>query len=322
MMFTGIVIAVALVIAPVAASSAAGRMPEARAVRACSGAGPYWPTMTLAIRGNTAWLACKEQLRLLRMNLQNGRRTATVRLEAPVVAVAVGLGSVWALDTGSTLYRIKPRTARVAKRIRLGATAPYNIWIGGGSVWVADDQAARVLRVSPARNKVTARISVGDGPSDMVFAGSRAWVITHRDNTVFRIELATNAATRLATVARGNAAAERLAILGDSLWVTGRGMSLLQVDLETGATHRDIDIAGTGIDVVAAAGALWIPVRTAVVDRTGFPTMTALRRVTTAGTVTTAAAAIGRVDVHGLATGPGSVWIADNTHGFLYRVTA
>jgi hypothetical protein len=320
MKFTGIVIAAALVVAPVAAGFNAGRIPEARAVRACAGAGPYWPTMTLAVRGSTAWVACKEQLRLLRINLENGRRTATVRLEAPVVAVAVGLGSVWALDTGSTLYRVNPRTARVAKRIRVGATAPYNIWIGGGSVWVADDQGARVVRVSPARNKVTAAISVGDGPSDMVFAGSRAWVITHRDNTVFRIDLVTNAATRLATVARGDAAAERLAILGDSLWITGRGMPLLQADLETGAMRRNVDIAGTGIDVIAAAGALWIPVRTAAVDRTGFPTMTALRRVTTAGTVTTQAATVGRVDVHGLAARRGSVWIADNTLGFLYRV--
>jgi hypothetical protein len=61
-------------------------------------------------------------------------------------------------------------------------------------------------------------------------------------------------------------------------------------------------------------------VRTAAVDRTGFPTMTALRRVAPDGTVRTAATARGRVDVHGLASGLGSVWIADNTSGFLYRV--
>jgi hypothetical protein len=71
-----------------------------------------------------------------------------------------------------------------------------------------------------------------------------------------------------------------------------------------------------------AAGNLWIPVRSAAIDRTGFPTMTALRRVTTAGAVTTAATARGRVDVHGLAGGAGAVWLADNTDGFLYRIPA
>ena len=48
--------------------------------------------------------------------------------------------------------------------------------------------------------------------------------------------------------------------------------------------------------------------------------MTALRRVSTGGTVTTPATASGRVDVHGLAAGKGGVWLADNTQGVLYRV--
>ena len=107
---------------------------------------------------------------------------------------------------------------------------------------------------------------------------------------------------------------------GDSLWITGRGVALLEVDPETGATRRYCRHRRHGIDVVATADTLWIPVRTAAVDRTGFPTMTAVRRVTTAGAVTTVATARGRVDVHGLAVGLGSVWLADNTGGFLYRL--
>jgi hypothetical protein len=276
--------------------------------------------MTLALSGRTAWVACKEQARLVRMNLPGGRKTATVQLDGQVLAVAAGLGAVWALDSGSTLYRLNMRTARITKRIQTGASAAYNIWIGGGAVWVADDQGARVLRISPSTNRVVARLSVGDGPSDMVFAGSRAWVIAHRVNTVFRIDLATNAVTRLATVGGGNAAAERLTMLGGRLWITGRGVRLLEADPETGQVRREVDIAGTGIDIVAAAGSLWVPVRTAAVDRRGFPTMTALRRVTTDGAVSTAATVRGRVDVHGLAAGFGSVWLADNTAGFIYRL--
>jgi hypothetical protein len=302
------------------AGAGAGRIPDARAVRACAAAGPYWPTMTLALYGRTAWVACKEQARIIRIALPSARRTAAVPLDGPVIAVAVGLGSVWALDSASTLYRLDGRAARVTKRIQLRAAAPYNIWIGAGAVWVADDQGARVLRISPVTNRVVAHIAVGDGPADMVFAGPRAWVLTHRDNTLFRIDTKTNAAPRLRAVAGADAAAERFAVLGDSLWITGRGVPLLEVDPDTGAIRRSIDIDGTGIDIVAAAGALWIPVRTADVDRTGFPTMTALRRVTAAGTVTTAVTARGRVDVHGLAAANGSIWIADNTSGFLYRL--
>ena len=313
-------LAVAIAALPMSAhGEVAGQIPQARAIRACAGAGPYWPTMTLAVQAKTAWVACKERSRVVRLSLPQGRRTASVSLDGQVLAVTTGFGSVWALDSGSTLYRVSSRTARVTKRIQVGAAAAYNVWIGAGSVWVADDQGAAVLRVSPSSGRL-ARIPVGDGPADMVFRGTRAWVLTHRDNTLYGIDTKTNTATRLGVVAGSGAAAERLAFLGDALWITGRGVGLLEADPETGAVRSPVDLDGTGIDVVAAAGALWVPVRTAAVDRTGFPTMTAVRRVTADGAVTTVATARGRVDVHGLAAGLGSVWLADNTGGFLYRL--
>jgi len=144
--------------APLAAQgSPGGRLPQARAVRVCAAAGPYWPTMTLALQGGVAWVACKQQAKVVRLALAAGRRTATVGLDGEVIAVAAGLGSVWALDGGSTLYRIDPKTSRITRRASLGARAAYNVWIGGGSVWVADDQAAQVLRVAPASGKVLRR---------------------------------------------------------------------------------------------------------------------------------------------------------------------
>ena len=318
MRIAAVVVGAALVAS--VAGADAGRVPAARSIPICAAAGPYWPTMTLAVNGETAWVACKEQSRILRLSLPSGRKTATVRLDGPVIAVTTGLGSVWALDSGSTLYRIDPVRARVMKRIRVGAVAAYNVWIGARSVWVADDQGGSVLRISPAKSKVVATISVGDGPADMVFAGTRGWLLTHRDNGLYRIDTTTNRATRLATVGGGNAATERIAYLGGSLWLTGRGVQLLEADPGTGVIRQTIDVGGTGIDIVAAAGSLWLPVRTPEVDQSGFPTMTALRRVSTGGAVTTPATASDRVDVHGLAAGKGGVWLADNTQGVLYRV--
>jgi len=61
-------------------------------------------------------------------------------------------------------------------------------------------------------------------------------------------------------------------------------------------------------------------VRTAAVDGSGFPTMTAVQRVQPDGAVTTVASAVGRVDIHGLAAGLGAVWLSDNTNGVLYRL--
>jgi hypothetical protein len=82
-----------------------------------------------------------------------------------------------------------------------------------------------------------------------------------------------------------------------------------------------IEIGAGGIDVVSAAGSIWVPARAAAADRRGFPTIAALRRVDPATTsVATAARASRRVDVHGLIPYRRGVLLADNTGGRLYVV--
>jgi hypothetical protein len=96
-----------------------------------------------------------------------------VRLGGAVIAVRSGFDSIWALDSGGTLNRLDPATGKVVGRGVLGLAAAYNIWIGGGSVWVADDQAAQVVRVSPRTARVIARVRTGDGPAAMAFNAIR-----------------------------------------------------------------------------------------------------------------------------------------------------
>lgn len=315
---------VVLLVAAAAASSAGaagpGRLPGVPAIRTCAAAGPFWPTETLAVSGTTGWLACKEEGRVVKLDLARRKALRSVLIGSPVIAVAVGYGSVWALDSNGTLTRISARTAKILRRIDTTASAAYNIWTGAGSVWVAADQGAEVVRISPAANRVVARVPVGDGPADIAFDGATAWVVTHRDNTLFRVDTRTNRPAKLAVLAGDDAAYERIAFLAGSLWITGRGVDLVKADPATGAAQATYEIGGSGIDVVAAGGALWVPSRSLAVDRSGFPTMEALRRVSTGGTVTTVARSAGRVDVHGLAGSAGAVWLADNTGGVLYRV--
>ena len=311
----------ALAILAAAAALGPVQLPGARAVKACAAAGPYWPTMTLAIAGRSAWVACKEQSRLVRIDTATGRTVASVRLGTPPIAVVSGLGSVWALDSSGTLSRINRESAKVVKRLSLGLVAPYNLWIGGGSVWAADDQGASVVRVAPARNRVVARIPVGDGPADMAFDGGSGWVVNHRDKVLSRIDLRTNRSQRV-TVLPGDAP-ERMVWSGGRLWITGRGTDLLKVDPADGSVEQTIEIGAGGIDVVANGDALWVPTRSAAVDQTGFPTMDALKRVSTAtGAVSVVTEPDARLDVHGLVAAGGAVWLADNTGGYLYRVAA
>jgi len=306
------------VLATQASAAATGRLPGTVTYRACAGAGPYWPTMTLALDRGFAWVACKEQARVVRVNTRTHELGPSLRLDSPVIAVAAGYGSIWALDSGSTLTKIDPASGRVVRRTALGAAAAYNIWAGGGSIWVADDQGRQVIRVAKT-GAVVRRIAVGDGPADLAFSGTSAWVINHRDRKLFRIDLGTNASSLVAVIPGD--APERMVLLAGDLWITGRGTDLLQVDPRTGAVKATVEIGASGIDVAATPGALWVPVRSAAVDPTGFPTMQALRRVSAATRrVQTVTRAAGRVDVHGIATQGGEVWLADNRAGVLYRV--
>jgi streptogramin lyase len=316
-----LIVAAALGVSPLAGGDR--RLPGACAVRACAAAGAYWPTMTLAVHRSSAWVACKEESRVIRVDTRTGKRTAVLRIGTPVIAVASGFGSIWALDTSATLYRVDPATARVRKRIHVGASRPYNIWTGGNSVWVIDDGDGSLIRVSARTNRIVKRFAVGDGPADIAFTSTQAWVINHRDRRLSRIELATNAVTRLATIGGENEAPERLTLLGGSLWITGRGVDLLKVSPATGKVEATYDVGASGIDVIGIGDSLWVPARNAIVDPTGFPTMDALRRVSAGtGEVTTFAKSSGRLDVHGLASQGRVLWIADNTDGFLYRIPA
>jgi streptogramin lyase len=302
-----------------AAAAPAPRVQGARSLPVCAGAGPYWPTQTLAVSGNVAWVACKEQGRVERVQLPSGKRRSVSLGFTQPIAVLTAFGAVWTLDSSGSVSRIDPKTLRVTARVDTGVSRPYNLWAGAGALWIADDGAGEIVRIDPVARRVRARIAVGDGPSDLVFAGTRAWVITHRDRGLYLLDAAANTARKLTTIPGD--APERIARAAGSIWLTGRGTDLLRLDEETGEVQATIEIGAGGIDVVAAAGSLWVPARAAAADGRGFPTMAVLRRVNPAtGAVSSPAQARAKTDVHGLAPYRAGVLLADNTLGALYRV--
>ena len=195
----------------------------------------------------------------MEFDLASGTEGRSVDLFGTPIAVANGFGSVWALDSFGTLTRLAPSSAEVEAEIEVGSSAPYNIWMGAGSVWVADDAGGEVIRVDPVSNDVVARIPVGDGPASMAFSGGQAWVANHRDRGITLVDTETNEATPLVRMKAG--APERLALLGGRLWVTGRGIGLFGLDPRTGTVEKQVALDVSGIDLVAADGALWIPSR-------------------------------------------------------------
>ena len=290
--------------APVPTPTVVGALPGGK--KACAAAGDFWPTMTLALAGDTAWVACKEESRIESLS---GEQLA---LDGQAIAVLSAFDAVWALDDRGSLYRVG--SGKVAD---LELSKPYNLWTGADALWTIDDGSGEVVRVDPDTYETT-KTAVGDGPADMVFDDETAWVINHRDRTLIRLE--GGRVRELATIGEENVAPERMALLEGNLWITGRGADLFKVDPDSGEIEDTIEVGGSGIDIVAAGGVLWVPSRNPEVDQSGLPTMEALQRVDPDGTVTTVSEPTSRVDVHGLVADDSDVWLADNTAGIVYRI--
>jgi len=107
------------------------------------------------------------------------------------VAIAVGFGAAWAVDTlGRAVTRIDP-SGIVEATIPAGE-GPGSVAVGEGAVWVADTLGNALLRISPATNTVVATIPVGASPADVAVGARSVWVTNRRDGTVSRVDPRTN----------------------------------------------------------------------------------------------------------------------------------
>jgi len=123
-----------LALAAAAASAAdAGQVPGSRSIKICAAAGDFWPTMTLALDRTSAWGACKEQGRVVRVDTRTGKTLKSVNLRDQTIAVASAYRSIWALGSSGTLYRLSASTGKLVKQIRLPVSAAYNTWIAAPS---------------------------------------------------------------------------------------------------------------------------------------------------------------------------------------------
>jgi len=297
-------------------------LPGATAVRVCGGATQPYLQYGLALGFGSAWVACRDQSEVQRIDQATGQVVAHIPLPGVSVwSVAAGEGAVWAISLrGSTVYRIDPATNRVAAQIALTAGVPY-LWAGGGAVWASDDDGNALIRVDPQANRQVARIPVGNGPAGFAFDGSFVWILNHRENTLDRIDPARNTVLRMSTGLAGmDAAAERITVFGGALWVTGRGLDLLRVSRTSGAILGQTEIGAGGIDVVSSPTQMWVVAYEAAADLRGEPIAEAVVGVDMNGAILYRLVPTRRMHVDGVALGGGYLWLFDATSGLLSRL--
>jgi YVTN family beta-propeller protein len=143
--------------------------------------------------------------------------TDSVRLPAAPTLVAPGEGAVWAVG-GRTLWRVDARALRVVATTRLPFT-PRALAAGRGGVWLVDADTDAVVRIDPATNRPTHRITVGDAPTAIGVGANAVWVANRADGTVSRIDPGRNAVGK--TIRVGAEPVDLVAGLG-AVWVVRR----------------------------------------------------------------------------------------------------
>jgi streptogramin lyase len=307
----------------VSAPAPVSPLPGAHAFRVCGGASIPYTQNGLAVGFGSAWVVCTPQQRVERVDATSGRVVASIRVPAPVWAISAGEGGGWAIARDdSTLYRISPASNRISARVALDAPGVY-LWADAGAVWVADDADRTLIRVDPARNRVVARLPVGDGPSGLAFDGASLWLVSHRENSLDRIDPATNRVTRVGSglAPAETTAAERVAALAGSLWITGRGLDLLRFSMNGSLLGRT-ELGPAAMDVVSDGSSLWVPAYTPAAARRGNPVTGAVLRIDSGGRIANRVevARRRRLFVDGFAAEAGRLWVLDGVAGLLLRL--
>jgi DNA-binding SARP family transcriptional activator/ABC-type branched-subunit amino acid transport system substrate-binding protein/DNA-binding beta-propeller fold protein YncE len=167
--------------------------------RPARGQNPVWPlpgVSQLAIGAGSLW-AINPDGTVTRFDAETGEPQATVPAEATSFAgIAFGTGGVWVVGEGPSVTPIDPKTNRPRRPIRVNATGLAGIAAGAGSVWAAAPEDGLVWRIEPGAQPPARTISVGRGVVALAFGEGALWAANYADGTIARIDPATNEVTR------------------------------------------------------------------------------------------------------------------------------
>ena len=193
------------------------------------------PCYGIGIGVDRVWVLNCQSKTLTRIN----PKTNAVDLRVPVKIDDGGEGSiavderyVWFAsdDDGnaSTLTQMDAKTGRPLKRIAVGKDSAV-VKLGFGSVWVISSGEGNVYRVDPALGKVTAIITVAEGPRFSTVGAGSLWVLTQSDGNVTRIDPATNKVVAVIPVRVPGKGGE-ICFGGGFIWVTMDGTPVTRID--------------------------------------------------------------------------------------------
>ena len=175
------------------------------------------------------------------------------------------LASVKTASTGAATKTISLTKTQVTAIKKAGmGTAKFAVRIGTGTTAKC---GVFVVQLVPAY--VAATVTVGPAPSGVAIDPTGVWVTNWWDNTLSRINPATNTVLSVIPVtAPGDEGLEAITSGGGALWITTTEFaagdvvlpgSVLRVDPATGALLATIPTGAGAFDIAYGFGGVWIP---------------------------------------------------------------
>jgi YVTN family beta-propeller protein len=242
-----------------------------------------------------------------------GGAAAAVAIVAVVLAVTPsGSNSGLAAARAATVGEDAVAAFDLSAGHRLGSApleaSPGAIAYGDSSVWVTMPNQDSVSRIDPATNTVEQTTGVGQGPAGIAAGGGFIWVANSLDGTVSKIDPRKNGGQEVDRITVGNGPTDVAYGLG-RVWVANSvDRTVEPIDPRTDRRGRPIPV-GTGADAVAVGdGAVWVIGKSAGV----------LARVDPgSGNVTPIN--VGNAPV-AVAAGAGAVWVANSQDATVSRI--
>jgi YVTN family beta-propeller protein len=190
-----------------------------------------------------------------------GLATKTIALtssQTTAITTATTDGATVAIRVGKgSLVKCGAFVAKPVIVARIGlGDYSFGLAADGTSVWAVNSGDNTVSRINPATNTVVATIPVGVNPDGIASDGTMVWVANEDDNTVSRIDPATNVVT--ATVSVG-IDPTGVAIGGGAVWVANAlGNTVSRIDPATNTVTATVPVGMGPARLAFGEGALWV----------------------------------------------------------------
>lgn len=239
---------------------------------------------------------------------------------AGIVALTAGGGGDHIEALGSGVAAIDPGTGRLAS-LTESETAPSNVAVGEGAVWVLNTEDRTVSRVDPKTKKVVKRFGIGGVPSDIAAGAGALWVgkgggaQNNGTVSISRVDPRSDRITRtvrLPEMASGgrwpSVGFPGIAVGAGAVWAINPDQTISRIDPKTG--RRVATVKARASTIAAGDAGVWF------VD-SDRPAVTQIDpRTNRVGQTISAGANV----LLGIAVGAGSVWATGENEGLVWRI--